>query len=90
MRDTVLFPLDDAGDWVLGADNLQWIVLRARKRRDEAYLHPVSYVTSTKTVLARVARENGVTVSASALAHLDAMPEHFRDWRDGHLPREAD
>lgn len=66
--------------WALGYDRNQWIVMKRRKRRDEHYWHPVSFIGSTKTNLLRVVAEKGVTVGPAAQRVLDTMPERFLDW----------
>lgn len=49
-----------AGDWAVGADELQWMLMRRRTRRAESYWQPVSFVRSTRDILARCMREKGV------------------------------
>ncbi len=80
-NDRILFEL--APGWALGADRNQWIVMRRRKRRDQHYWHPVSFIGSTKTTLLRVLREKGIHTSEKGQAALNALPERFLDWRDG-------
>lgn len=67
-----------------GCDANQWIVYRQRKRREESYLQPLAYIATTKVVLLRVLREKGIECSAEALAHLDALPDHFISTRGDH------
>jgi hypothetical protein len=59
-----------APGWSLGADDQQWEVLRSRQRQDEAYHQAVAFVGSTKTVLLRVLRGNGVQPTPDAQARL--------------------
>lgn len=66
--------------WSLGADALQWIVYRRRKRREETYWQPVSFVGSTKKELLRVLRERGVRLTPVAEVILAGMPEQFGDY----------
>ena len=75
-----ILPLSEG--WALGYDQNQWMLmrLRSRKKGEETYWQPVSFIGSTKTVLRRVLAENGVTVCPEALAKIDAMPERFFDW----------
>jgi len=79
-KDRILFEL--APGWALGADRNQWIVMRRRKRRDQHYWHPVSFIGSTKTTLLRVLREKGIQPTPEAKIALNALPERFLDWRD--------
>jgi hypothetical protein len=59
-----------AGNWSIADDGNQWIVQR---RRGDQW-HAVSFVRSTKAVLARCLREAGAT-SADINALLDPLPE---------------
>jgi|TARA_B100000315_G_scaffold31795_1_gene26822 hypothetical protein len=79
-NDRILFGL--APGWALGADRNQWIVMRRRKRRDQHYWNPISFIGSTKTTLLRVLREKGIHTSEKGQAALDSLPERFLDWRD--------
>lgn len=72
---------DLAPGWALGCDRHQWTLLRARQRHAEVVWQPVAYVGSTKSVLRRCVREKGVQPTSDALVSLDALPEHFLDWR---------
>jgi hypothetical protein len=97
MTSRVPLPLSEG--WALSHDENQWIVLcrdgtrRPRKpgRRDtgEDHWKAVAFVGSTKVVLLRVLRENGVTVSPEAGATIAAMPERFLDWIKGEPLRAA-
>ena len=85
MADKPLFNLDAEGRWRLAYDPLQWIVQRRKTlpRPSEAgdsaepRWRAVSFVGSTKRVLARVLGEKGVVLTAEAQARLDALPERF-------------
>ena len=74
-----LFPL--TLDWAIGSDDKQWTLLRRRNRQDDGYWQAVSYVASTKAVLLRILRENGVVPTPRALVDLNGLPERFSDWR---------
>jgi hypothetical protein len=74
---TIPLPLELALGYVLGADDCQWILYRERKRREEAYLQPLSFIGSTKSTLLRVLREKGVNLTAEAVSQLETMPEQF-------------
>lgn len=78
-----------SADWALGADDNQWIVLRARNRRDQTYWQPEAYVGSTKSTLLRVLRNKGAAVDAVGHQALAALPETFLQWRDSTRPGRA-
>src|SRR5215472_14366512 len=48
-----------SGKWALAADRLQWMVQRQYLHRGEIKWQSVSFVASTKDVLARCLREKG-------------------------------
>lgn len=56
-----ILPLSEG--WALGYDQNKWMLmrLRHRKKREEAYWQPLSFIGSDKTTLLRVLAENGVT-----------------------------
>jgi hypothetical protein len=68
-----------AGDWAVGADKLQWILLRRRSQHLGGW-RPVSFVSSTKDVLARCMREKG-TDEDTAVKLLDGLPDTFAAWK---------
>lgn len=72
---------DLAHGWALGADELQWIVLRRRNKRTQTGWKPVSFIASNKTTLRRVLREKGVRLDAKAERQLDALDENFLEWQ---------
>jgi hypothetical protein len=74
----ILFQLNDG--WALGADPRQWMLLRARKRHAQVTWQPVAFIASTKDVLRRCMRENGVHPSPDAKQNLDMLPDRFSDW----------
>ena len=75
-------PLPLGEGWALGADDLQWMVLRKFVRKSEAQdWRAVSFVATTKDILRRVLREKGCQLSAEGQAALDALPETFKEWR---------
>ena len=47
-----------SGDWALGADSLQWILYRRKSKRTGKW-GAVSFVSSTRDILARCMREKG-------------------------------
>ena len=68
-------------DWALGYDDLQWIVYRAYFKRGAARYEPKSFIGSTKRILRRVLRENGIEPTSKAKEYLDTMPDSFTEWR---------
>lgn len=74
------FPVQIADGWAIGWDNLQWMLLRRRKRHAQTLWHPHSYIASEKRILRRCMRENGVPVTAAGEAFIDGLPDHFRDF----------
>ncbi|MFC4271828.1 hypothetical protein ACFO8N_10025 [Sneathiella chungangensis] len=87
MKNRFLFHLADG--WALGADSLQWMLLRARKRHAETVWQPQSYIGSTKAVLYSCMRDKGVNPTNEAKAKLDELPEKFRDWWKEDLERKS-
>jgi hypothetical protein len=67
-------------NWAIGADNLQWVLLRHRTGPHPWY--GVSFVSSTKEILARCMREKGVPADDAQLA-LDGLPDTFAEWSSG-------
>ena len=61
-----------SGGWSLASDPLQWILMRKT--------HPVSFVRSTKEILARCMRDKG-TPPEDAQRLLDGLPATFDEWR---------
>jgi hypothetical protein len=67
-------------DWAVGADSLQWTLLRHRKGPLPWY--GVSFVSSTKDILARCMREKGIPAHEAELV-LDDLPDTFTEWERG-------
>ena len=65
-----------SGRWALAADNLQWMLQR-RYRANK--WEPLSFVSSTKTVLARCLREKHCP-PADAERLLAGLPATFDEW----------
>ena len=64
------------GNWALAADNLQWVLQR---KNGDAWAG-VSFVRSTKDILARCMREKGMEpLIAERL--LDGLPDTFEEWK---------
>ena len=79
MADRFIFQLTEG--WALGADDNQWMLLRARKRHAETIWQPVAFIASTKTNLLLCMAEKGIQITADAQAKLDELPERFLDFR---------
>jgi len=69
-----------SGDWALGADSLQWILYR---RRAKGEWRAVSFVGSTREVLARCMGEKGCPDVDRAFL-LAGLPPTFDQWRKTH------
>jgi hypothetical protein len=68
-----------SGDWALGADSLQWILYRRRSRAKSGW-RAVSFVGSTREVLARCMGEEGRPDEDRAVL-LEGLPPTFDQWR---------
>jgi hypothetical protein len=68
--------------WALAADDLQWILQRRRKGGAQSW-YGVSYISSTKDVLARCMKDNGIPPEDAQTA-LAALPHTFKEWRGSH------
>jgi len=73
-RDDKLFRV--SGRWALASDGLQWILLRQQGQEKWC---GVSFVRSTKDILARCMREKG-TPPDDARRLLDGLPASFDEW----------
>jgi hypothetical protein len=78
-RDTLAPAIPINADWRISADNLQWILQRRRMNG----WRPVSFVSSTKEILARCMKEKGVPPEVAQRA-LGGLPNTFSEWRTGH------
>jgi hypothetical protein len=76
-----------AGDWAVGADELQWILMRRRMGSQQGW-RPVSFVRSTRDILARCMREKGVDVDTADLL-LAGLPDSFDRWKDTQAAQSA-
>jgi hypothetical protein len=68
-----------ADRWALASDGLQWIL----QRRKGDQWRPVSFVRSTKEILARCMREKG-TPPEDAERLLDGLSDIFDEWLQGY------
>ena len=78
MADRFIFKL--AEGWALGADDKQWMLLRARKRHAETVWQPVAFIASKKTNLLLCMAEKDIQITDDAQAQLDELPERFLDF----------
>lgn len=67
-----------SGSWALGSDGLQWILYEQRSKAHGGW-KTVSFVRSTKDILARCMREKGCPEQDRA-ALLAGLPETFDAW----------
>lgn len=74
-----------AGDWAVGADNLQWMLMHRTTRRGKEAWNPVSFVRSTRNILARCMREKGVEPCTADLL-LAGLPDTFDQWKASQAP----
>lgn len=75
---------ETSGNWALASDGMQWILQR---RYDTAW-NNLSFVRSTKDVLARCMREKGVPAS-DARSLLFGLPDTFDEWKTTHKRQET-
>jgi hypothetical protein len=68
-----------AGDWALASDGIQWILCRRRMGQQEGW-RPLSFVRSSKEILARCMREKGTDVDTARLL-LSGLPDNFDQWK---------
>jgi hypothetical protein len=63
-----------SGDWAVASDGIQWILQRRRVRRGADTWDGVSFVRSTRDVLARCMREKGVPAVDAARLLAEMSP----------------
>ena len=73
-----------ASSWAVASDGLQWMLMRQRGDQWRA----VSFVRSSRDILARCMREKGVEASHSAFL-LSGLPETFDQWKTMQSSPEA-
>ena len=78
-RDDKLFRI--SGRWALASDGMQWVLLR---QQGQEKWRGVSFVRSTKDILARCMRERG-TPADDARQLLDGLPATFDEWQASRL-----
>jgi hypothetical protein len=75
------------GDWALASDGVQWMLMRRHPRKQGDTWDPVSFVHSTRDVLARCMREKGV--GADQIAQLlSGLPDTFEQWKTAQTTSE--
>src|SRR6476660_2148249 len=76
-----------SGDWALASDDVQWMLMRRRPNSYSGW-KPISFVRSTKDILARCMREKGV--GADQIAQLlSGLPDTYDQWKIAHVSQEA-
>ena len=68
-----------AGDWAVASDGVQWMLMRRRSQRLGGW-KGVSFVRSTRDILARCMREKGVDED-TAVQLLSGLPDSFDQWK---------
>ena len=68
-----------SGKWALAADRLQWMVQRRYMNKGQVKWQAVSFVASTRDILARCLREKGCP-PADAERLLAGLPATFDEW----------
>jgi hypothetical protein len=71
-----------AGEWALASDGIQWVLQHRRQKNGETSWRPVSFVRSTRDILARCMREKGVPAE-DADRLLAGLPPTFDEWLEG-------
>lgn len=74
-----------AGDWALASDGHQWMLMRGQLN---GQWRALSFVSSTKDILARCCREKGVD-APTALKLLAGLPDTFDEWRALQAPTKG-
>jgi hypothetical protein len=70
-----------AGAWALASDGHQWMLMRRHKRPGKVDTwDPISFVSSTRTILARCCAEKGVEAGTAAIL-LEGLPDSFDLWK---------
>jgi len=69
----------EAGHWALASDGVQWTLMRRRSEERGGWV-PISFVHSSRDILARCMREKGVEHDAAAIL-LKGLPDTFDAWK---------
>lgn len=83
MTDRIFAATDD---WAVASDGLQWMLMRRIHRKRGDCWDPVSFVHSTRDVLARCMREKGIEPAAQLLS---GLPETFDQWKRTRPPARS-
>ena len=67
-----------SSDWAIASDGIQWIL----RNRHNGWQRPVSFVHSTKDILARCMNEKGVHPETAGELLKD-LPPTFAEWAPG-------
>ena len=67
------------GDWALASDGVQWMLMRRVERKRGNCWDAVSFVRSSRDILARCMREKGVQ-PGTAVKLLSGLPDTFDEW----------
>ena len=70
-----------SGRWALAADSLQWMLQRQYLSNGQPAWRSISFVASTRDVLARCMREKGCP-PADAERLLAGLPSTFEEWAE--------
>jgi hypothetical protein len=73
-----------SGRWALSSDGVQWMVQRRRLRNGQDVWDSLSFVHSTKEILARCLQEKGCPVE-DAQRLLTGLPETFNKWQEARV-----
>jgi hypothetical protein len=68
------------GIWALGADELQWILCRAKTTKEGPIWQAITFVSTTKKILAERMKEKGVE-PGSRQKLLEGLPDTFSEWK---------
>jgi hypothetical protein len=68
------------GNWAVGSDGVQWILMQRRTRRGVPFWNPVWFVRSTKDILALGMAKKGVGALTARLL-LAGLPDTFDQWK---------
>lgn len=69
-----------SGDWALASDGVQWMLMKRHRRPTIDTWDPISFIRSTRDVLARCMREKGVE-PGTAVQLLAGLPDTFDEWK---------
>jgi len=71
-------------DWALGGDDLQWTLYRRHKKGSRKW-KVVAFVRSTRSVLEKTAKENGLD-GGTAKILFSGLPGDFNAWKMNQTP----